>query len=102
MDLSTYERLCVAVDAMDGPGTIQQRLATAAHSLAPLKEDAVFAGHPELQARFDLVLAVLLGNGKEGGMKAATGTLSDEDAGKIAAEIFSLYCKAAELTGAHS
>lgn len=100
MDISTYERLWKAVDTMVAdPGSIQRRLANATiFHLLPLKDQEVFSGHPELQARFDLVIEALVGDAEEGGIEAATGALPDETARQLASEIFALFCKAAELS----
>ena len=97
----TQQKLWEAVRSLVmGHGRIQERLANAGVPLAIVHSRA-FEGHAELRERFEAMIRRLTTvqpiRGGEGSLKATTPGLADDDAAKIAEEIFSLFCEATDL-----
>ena len=99
----TQEKLWQAVDILIGSGSIQERLEFAAMYLICLnspKDDLAFAGDSDAQTRFDRLIERLTSappSGDEGTIAATTRTLSDFEGGRLAKDIFDLFCRATEL-----
>ena len=99
----TQEKLWQAVETLIGSGSIQERLKFAAMYLIRLdstKDDLAFAGDSDAQTRFDLLIERLTSappSGDEGTIEATTRTLSDDEGGRLAEDIFGLFCRATEL-----
>ena len=97
----TQEKLWQAVNTLVGSGSIQTRLRYAAEYLIRVKgRDEHAFPQAELQERFARVMERLTSTpavGDEGTIQASTRNLTDEDAEKVASEIFSLFCGASEL-----
>ena len=99
----TQEKLWQAVETLIGSGSIQERLKFAAMYLIRLdstKDDLAFAGDSDAQTRFDRLIERLTSappSGDEGTIAATTRTLSDFEGGRLAKDIFDLFCRATEL-----
>ena len=100
----TQEKLYLAVETLIGSGSIQERLESAAMyhliSLDSTKDDLAFAGDSDAQTRLDRLIERLRSappSGDEGTIAATTRTLSDDEGGRLAKEIFGLFCRATEL-----
>ena len=97
----TQQKLWQAVQALIGPGHIQERLNSAAVLLVLLDPRMAFAGDSDAQTRFARLIERLTSappSGDEGTIEATTRTLSDDEGGRLAEDIFRLFCRATELT----
>ena len=100
----TQEKLWQAVNALIGPGHIQERLNSAATYLIRLdtrrEDNLAFPSDPVAQTRFDRFIGRLTSSrptGGEGTIEATTRTLSDDEGRRLAEDIFGLFCRATEL-----
>ena len=96
----TQEKLWQAVNALIGPGHIQERLNSAAAYLLRLDTRMAFPSDPVAQTRFDRSIERLTSSqptGGEGTSEATTRTLSDDEGWRLAEDIFGLFCRATQL-----
>ena len=96
----TQQKLWQAVKALIGPGHIQERLNSAAVLLVLLDPRMAFPSDPDAQTRFGRLIERLTSappSGDEGTIEATTRTLSDDEGGRLAEDIFGLFCRATEL-----
>ena len=97
----TQQKLWQAVQALIGPGHIQERLNSAAGLLVLIDARMAFPSDPDAQTLFDSSIKRLTSSqptGGEGTIEATTRTLSDDEGGRLAEDIFRLFCRATELT----
>jgi hypothetical protein len=95
----TQQKLWEAVRMLaSGTEPIRQRLNYAGMSLAILnyggERDAAFASHPDLQRRFDAVMQQITAKGS---IEESTRVLPEDEARKVAQELFDLFCAASDL-----
>ena len=96
----TQEKLWQAVNALIGPGHIQERLNSAAVLLLRIDTRMAFPSDPDAQTLFDRSIKRLTSSqptGGEGTIEATTRTLSDDEGWRLAKDIFGLFCRATEL-----
>ena len=96
----TQQKLWQAVKALIGPGHIQERLNSAAVLLVLLDPRMAFPSDPDAQSLFARSIERLTSSqptGDEGTIEATTRTLSDDEGGRLAEDIFRLFCRATEL-----